>query len=556
MKPAVDERPSTLRDYLQILWRRKWVVLQALVLVPLVAFVWSLREPPLYQASSAVLVNSQNLAANLAEISDPTQLDTTRAIRTQTELARVPEVAQQTLDELGLEDWSPSDLLGISSVSSSPDSDILTFTVKSEDRKLAVPLATEYARQFTRYKRDLDTQTIADVQQRVQEQLNELEAEGDTDSPQYLTLVAQSDKLQSLLALQTARAVLVRPATAAVQVEPQPTRNAILGIALGLFLGLGLAALLEALDSRVRSARKVGAELQLPVLARIARPPRALRMHDRLVMLADPTGPHAEAFRMLRTNLELARADSQLRTIMVTSAVKNEGKSTTIANLAVAFARAGQNVTLVDLDLRGPRLDQFFNIGREPGLTGVASGYASLSTALVEADIGGSVPSFSRRGDTVRLGRLDVLPTGPLPTNPGEFVSHLPLRQLLDELAERSDLVLIDGPPLLGFGDALAFSSAVEGMLVVARLNTLRQRMLEELRRALSACPCEKLGVIIAGAETEKEYEYDYAAYGYGQPAAQVPDSSPLALRLATDPGERGSPQHSPPGELSDWADR
>ena len=239
-------------------------------------------------------------------------------------------------DELGLEEWSPSDLLGISSVSSSPDSDILTFTVKSEDRKLAVPLATAYARQFTRYKRELDTQTIAELQQQVEEQLNELESEGNTDSPQYQTLVAQSDKLQSLVALQTARAVLVRPATAAVQVEPQPVRNAILGIALGLFLGLGLAALLEALDSRVRSARKVGAELQLPVLARIARPPRALRMHDRLVMLADPTGPHAEAFRMLRTNIELARADTQLRTIMVTSAVKNEGKSTTIANLAVA----------------------------------------------------------------------------------------------------------------------------------------------------------------------------------------------------------------------------
>ena len=556
MKPAVDERPSTLRDYLQILWRRKWVVLQALILVPVVAVIWSLREPPLYQASSAVLVNPQNLAANLAEISDPTQLDTTRAMRTQTELARVPEVARRTLDAVGLEDWSPSDLLGISSVSSGDESDILTFTVTSEDRKLAVPLATEYARQFTRYKRDLDTEALADARQAAEGEIDDLEASGQTDTPFYSSLLERLNQLQTMEALQTARAVVVRPATAAVQVEPQPVRNAILGIALGLFLGLGLAALLEALDSRVRSARKVAGELQLPVLARIARPPRPIRMHDRLVMLADPTSPHAEAFRMLRTNIELVRADSQLRTIMVTSAVKNEGKSTTIANLAVAFARAGRSVTLVDLDLRGARIDQFFDIGREPGLTGVASGSASLSGALVEVDIAGSAPAFSRRGDAVRLGRLDVLPSGALPTHAGEFVTHLPLRELLDELTDRSDLVLMDGPPLLGLGDAMAFSSSVDGLLVVARLSTVRQRMLEELRRTLNSCPCEKLGLIITGAETETEYEYDFAAYGYGQPAAaSVPDSSPLALRLAPDPGTRG-PGHSPPGQLSDWTDR
>src|SRR5205814_1509032 len=134
----------------------------------------------------------------------------------------------------------------------------------------------------------------------------------------------------------------------------------------------------EALDTRVRSAEEVVERLELPLLARLPEPPRKLRADNRLAMLAEPTGVQAEAFRMLRTNLEFSALGKEIRTIMVTSSVEQEGKSTTVANLAIALARAGQRVVLVDLDLRRPFIDRFFDLDDHAGLTQVAIGHATL----------------------------------------------------------------------------------------------------------------------------------------------------------------------------------
>ena len=516
MTAGIDERPSTLRDYLQIVWRRKWVVLQAVILVPLVAVMWSLREPPLYEASAAVFVNPQNLAANLQNVPDPSQLDSGRQLRTQLELARVPEVARRTLDAAGPDGWYPSDLLEASNVTIGDESDILTFYVRNEDARLATRLATEYANQFTVYARELQTSSLVDARTAAEKRIAALERADETDSRLYESLLEQRERLQTMEALQTTRAVVVRPATGAGQIQPQPMRNAIIGAALGLFLGLGLAALLEALDSRVRSARRIAGALHLPLLARIARPPRQERQRERLVMDVDPASTHAEAFRVLRTNVDLVNIEPQARTIMVTSAVKNEGKSTTIANLAVALARAGRFVTLVDLDLRAPQQNRFFGLERQPGLTDVAYERVSLAEALVEVQLTWPAPMLGKGRGRNREGGLELLPSGALPGNPGEFLTQVPLRAILDKLHERSDIVLIDAPPFLGIGDAVTLSSSVDAMIVVARLNRIRTGMLEELRRTLDACPSRKLGLVVTGAESETEYEY--VAYRYDHP--------------------------------------
>jgi Mrp family chromosome partitioning ATPase len=248
-------------------------------------------------------------------------------------------------------------------------------------------------------------------------------------------------------------------------------------------------------------------------------------------MVTDPTGPGAEAFRMLRTNLEFAMLDRDIRTVMITSAIEEEGKSTTIANLAVAFARLGRPVTLVDLDLRRPMLHRFFPVGARPGLAEVVLGHASLDEALAEFDFRGdgnfgdeglngngsrepSGNSLSASHD--RAAPLSVLALGLTPPNPGEFVASRPLANLLDTLRARGDLVLIDAPPLFHVGDGLALSAKVDAVILAVKMEVARRPELTRLKRMLDTMPAHPLGVVITGVSFDDAYYgYSYGAYAY-----------------------------------------
>lgn len=506
-----EERPPTLRHYLEILWRRKWILVQPIVVVPLLAVLVSVREPALYQASAQVLLRQENLAANLSGVDDPTQFSASRIVVTQTELARVPEVARRALQAAGLSERSPSDLLGASNVSSADESDILTFSVRDSRREYAARLATEYARAFTDYRHDLDTRALRSAREATEERIARLEATGDTESPLYANLVEHQQQLEALETLQTSRAILVRPATGAAQIEPRPVRNGTIGVVLGLLLGVALAFLGEALDTRVRSADKVGNRLGLPLLARLPQPPRPLRRKTQLAMLAEPNGPHAEAFRVLAANFDLVNYEAGARTIMVTSAVEEEGKSTTVCNLALALAHAGRRVGLVDLDLRNASLHRFFDLEVSPGLTDVVLQRVPLEQAIWKIEIGRPNSFVTTNGATRALdGTLEVLPAGTLPSNVGEFVAGLVLGPIFEQLLQSNDLVLIDGPPLLGLGDAVAVSSQVDALVLVARLDVVRDTMLDDLDRILRASPptTARLGFIATGAKLDRGYGY------------------------------------------------
>ena len=202
---------------------------------------------------------------------------------------------------------------------------------------------------------------------------------------------------------------------------------------LGVLLGICAALVIEALDTRIRNADEVANELGAPLIAWLPPPTKKLEKSGQLIMIADPTGRQAEAFRVLRTNLELVSLEAEIKSLMVASALEGEGKTTSASNLAVALARAGRKVILVDLDLRRPSLDRVFGIGpTTPGITGIALGEASLDEALVAIDAAGKA-SDPRLG----VGRFDhggelhVLPAGTPPPNPGEFVGSRMVRVLL-----------------------------------------------------------------------------------------------------------------------------
>lgn len=506
----------------------------AVVLLPLAAVVLSLRQPAQYRASAKVLLKQANLAATLSGIEDSSVfLDPNRLAQTQIQLAETPGVAARVLRAAGVRDRSPNALLGSLSISAEPNADILDFSVTDRDPALAERLTNVYARQYTIFRKQLDTSSLEQALNDVLRRIDQLQAAGGGSALYVRSLTSKAEQLRTLLALENSNAVVARVADGAAKVQPRPIRDGFVGLALGIVLGIGLAFLWDALDTRVRSAEEIAERLGLTLLGRLPEPPRRLQRKNSLVMLDEPTSVQAEAFRMLRTNLDFVNLDRDARSIMITSALEEEGKSTTVANLAVAAARAGRRVVLVDLDLRRAYLDRFFQLDGRPGLTDVALGHAELHEAMVRVaipDVGGSGSSSQGNGrvpledpldrDLANLalrkeGSLDVLPSGPLPPDAGEFVGTGAVSSLLKQLCYHYDLVLIDAPPLLHVGDALMLAAQVDALVLLTSLHVVRRPVLKELQRVLETCPAEKIGFVLAGAHLEEGY--GYGGYYYSQ---------------------------------------
>jgi len=180
------------------------------------------------------------------------------------------------------------------------------------------------------------------------------------------------------------------------------------------------------------------------------------------------------------------------------------------------MARAGKNVVLVDLDLRRPYVARFFDFGRKPGLTDVALGYAELEDAILSVALSTSESAPRPDNGNGANGHrevgafLDVIASGPVPPDGGDFVGSRPVAEIIDRLRDSYDVVLIDAPPLLGVGDAMALSARVDALLVVTRLKSLKRPTLNELARVLDSLPAAKLGFVVTGVE-----EGDAHAYGY-----------------------------------------
>lgn len=505
--PAVPE--STLHAFFRLSKRRVVVVVLCAFLASNVALLLAKSQQPLYQATARVLLTYENFAAALTSTPDTSGVlqPPERVAQTQVSLARLPTLATRTLRAAGLDAESVADFLAASDVTVEPNADLLTFRVVNADPRLAARLATEYARQFTAYRRTLDTAALTQARREVEQSLIRLRATQEDGGALYTELVDREKQLRTLESLQTSNVFLVDPARRGVQVEPRPLRSAVLGLILGLIVGFALAYLWDRLDTRVRSAEEIEARLALPLLGRVTTRTRQPATQG-LTMLAELDGPAAEGFRVLRNSIELASLDRDIRVVMVTSAIGGEGKSTTAANLAIAFARAGKRVVLVDLDLRNPDQHRLFDLGDRPGLTDVILGKSTMDAALTSIAIGDHEIGPLERTQNGHRGTvdgvLDVLTIGPLPPDPGDFVGGHALRGALNELRARSDLVFLDSSPLLGVGDAVVLSRESDALILVTRIGITRTTVLREVRRVIEACRAHALGFVLVGARPEK----------------------------------------------------
>ena len=438
---------------------------------------------------------------------------------------------------------TPDQLLKESSVTPSPTSSFLTISVTDRFATRAELLATTYAREYVKYSNAAAIQGLPQQISSVQHSIHKLKAKitaeaatcgqacASGDNTTLKGLDNQLGEFQAALnGLRNGNQV-AQTAHSASKVRPATTRNLAMGFGLGLVIGLVLVSLAEALDTRVRTADDVAGRLGLPLLTRIPIPPRTLRRAGALGMLDDEGGAETEAYRKLRINLDFANLSVKARTIMITSATAQEGKSTTVANLAIALARAGRRVVLVDLDLRKPYLDHFFNLTGKPGVTDAALGNVTLDQAMWSIPVPGSDGGAAG-------GSLHVLPCGPLPPNPADLLESTVISEVLLDLVPRADVVLLDSAPLLPVSDGVVLSNKVDAMLVVVNASIIKRQVLDELRRVLEVCPAAKLGFVLTGVDESEGYGYGGYA-GYSSASPRQPRVEPrLEDHVAGSPGD------------------
>jgi polysaccharide biosynthesis transport protein len=512
--------PPTLAGYVRIIRRRKWFVLPALVLAPVLAVVVSLSQRPAYQASAGVLLSLQR-TTGVTDSSPPSQPeDPARVVQNQAQVARAVPVAQRVVRATGDAFPSAASLLSSSSVSTSTGSDVLTFSVRHGNARTASRVANQYAREFIVYLQNFETSSVTRALAQVRRRLAEMKARKPANRVVYDALGTKEQELEILEALETPTASLVHAATGATQVQPRLVRNIVLGLGLGLLLGIGSAFLSDALDGRIRSAEEIAELLGLPLLGRVS--PRRGRLGSGLALLDDPDAKEAEAFRTLRAGLETVARSRGVHSIMVTSALDGDGRSTTVANLAVALARAGRHVLLVDFDFRYPSLDRLFGLEGRPGVTDVMLGHWPLEEAIAELpvtrldganELGANWPSTngsSRKGRSrgkASSGSLRVLPAGPVSPALRESLVSPAGERLLELLRERTELLLVDVPPILTVGDADAFAGHMDALLVVVKSSVVEASMLKELRRRLEISGADPVGFVLVEEESDRGEE-------------------------------------------------
>lgn len=385
-------------------------------------------------------------------------------------------------------------------------SDLVRITATSRDPVLAARIANAVAQSYIRFRQDADRTKIRQAQILVERELQRLSAvqrEGERGE----VLRRRGEDLNVLASLQTGNAELAEPAEVPREAsKPRPLRNGVLGFLLGGVVGLAGAALRESLDRGVRDPAELSELLGRPVLALVPASKVLARQRAGLQTL-DPTV--AEAFRILRANLLYFNSPGGSKVVLIVSAAASEGKSTTAWYLAAATAQVGNNVLLVEADLRRPSISREAALPSSHGLSMVLSGRAHRRDVVQRVDLGDGHA-------------LDLLPAGSLPPNPDELIGSAEMSRLLMDAKGEYDLVIVDAPPLLVVADAVPLLAHVDGAIAVARMNVTTRDQLLELRSRLDNLQARVLGAVANGARLARsDYYYEYA------PSTSEPPSEP-----------------------------
>jgi polysaccharide biosynthesis transport protein len=490
-EPSID-----VRDYVAVLARRRGLVL-ALGLGGLVgALLYSASTTPTYSAMAEVLVRPV--------VVDPASGPEELSLETETEVVLSTAVARMAKDRLGAR-GTEEDLLEHLSVEVPPDTQVLELTFSAPEPDIARRGAIAFADSYLDFRTTQATDAVLRASEGLQERISQLEGEINTaivaiaatapGSPernsarlQRSLLVSQMTVLRNQLAAVSgvtldAGQVISRPRLPTSPSSPRYPLNLAVGLLFGLFAGATVAFVADRLDDRLRGRSELERVAGVPVLGVIPEIPTDEDKGSRTAsaVAREPNGVLPEAYRRLRGAIQVLSREHPIRTILVTSPSEQEGKTTTAANLALAYAHSGRLVILVSADLRRPRAHELFGLENGAGLSQVLEGSEAAFDVLQDSGVE----------------NLEVVASGEVASPPDQLLDPDRVGGMLEELGGSAELVIVDSPPLLAVADALSLAPLVDAVLLVAQDGMTTRMAVAEAREQLDRAGIELIGCVL-----------------------------------------------------------
>jgi polysaccharide biosynthesis transport protein len=526
-----NRSPLELRDYLSILWARKWIIVAVTATATAVAVYYSYQQTPVYTTSAEVLVRPARF-----DPSQPSAAFGFLNMQTEQQVANslpVAQLASDHLDELGV---AP----GTVSAAIVEDAETIIFSSSASDAAAAQATADAFANAYLDLRRTKVQDELEAARRPYETQINAIDmslrriarviARVDDEGLRSVLTTRYSSRSSERVALVQALDALASPGnvnvgdivrSAALPIEPASpdhVKDAALGFIAGLILGIGVALLRDRLDDRVRGRGELELHSGAPVLAVI---PRISSRLKGVITSNEPRSEAAEAYKALAVRLVHAAQQRRFKSVVITSSLPSEGKTTTTANLGVALTLIGKRVVMVSADLRRPRLQDYFSDGsNEGGLMDILVGKLPFMDALSSA----GVPNLW----ILRAGQ------GVDSVDPLELLGSRSMKELLIELLNFADFVLIDTPPLLTSSDVIALAPFADSAMFVADPRLASGATIEQAKHELQLIGVPVVGVVVNKYDPRwfRSYGDGYGYYGDGREQGPI-DSSRLALEAA-----------------------
>jgi len=541
-----------VQAYWRLIRRSLWAIVLAVVVAGTATYAvsaWII--PPVYQATVRLVVQPRS-SLNAADYNDI--LAGQRAAATYAEMLQSLPLQEEALRRLG---YSEAQLLQFAideypyELTAQPlrDTQIVELSVESTDRKLATELANTLVDIFIQENEERQTSRFTETQSSLRDQIAALEADLALQNDRLAALTDPADQSQTELQISRLQdslsqlgltlqdiqlaelqavdlLTIVEPARLPqLPIRPRKVLNTAIAAVLGAVLAIGWAFLRDMVDTHVRDAEEIAALTQSPIIGQIWYEPEVVGTNGegRLAMIEKPLSLTAEAFRLLRANLQFVAVDRALHTLLISSPGPTEGKSTVALNLGVAIASAGQKVIIIDADMRRPRVAAYAGVEDSPGLSDALVSHTPDIKAFLQ-----SVPGVEQ---------VWVLPPGATPPNPAELLGSQRMAEILDACSQIADYTIVDSPPLLMTADSVLLAARTDGVLLVVEPGHSDRRALSQVVEQLQRSAVCLLGTVLNKMPTSSGTGYPYYSYYRSYTAGSeetVRHSHSVGARLAS----------------------